>query len=248
MTSDAPASAASPAAVSGSGGGVGRVAGAGGVVSSARPGAGASGAVSSARPGAGAGLRERKKAKTRAAIREAAMDLFNSQGYAATTVEQIAEAAEVSPSTFFRYFPTKEDVVLIDDYDPLIVEAIRAQPPELPVVDALLLGMREVFEHLTEEEWASERRRQELFRSVPELLARQMQATVSAIDLLTGVIAERMGVPRDNTGARALAGAFVGVALTFLPPGRPGHFDSHDFDRIRSAMIGLRTHLDPLTP
>src|ERR1044071_2839050 len=115
------------------------------------------------------GLRERKKQKTRWAIQEHAVRLFVQQGYDATTVEQIAEAAEVSPSTFFRYFPTKEDVVLIDDYDPLIVAAIRDQPASTPVIEAVLQGMRDVFEQLTEEEWVSERRRQALFRVVPEL-------------------------------------------------------------------------------
>src|SRR5262249_44921406 len=76
-------------------------------------------------------LRERKKAKTRAAIQQHALRLFREQGYAATTVEQIAAAAEISPSTFFRYFPTKEDVVLYDDLDPLLIAAFDAQPPEL---------------------------------------------------------------------------------------------------------------------
>jgi AcrR family transcriptional regulator len=75
------------------------------------------------------GLRERKKARTRAAIREHALRLFGEQGYQRTTVEQIAAAAEVSPSTFFRYFPTKEDLVLQDDMDTRMVEAFGRQPP-----------------------------------------------------------------------------------------------------------------------
>jgi len=192
------------------------------------------------------GLRERKKAKTRAAIRDAAMRLFTEQGYAATTVEQIAEAAEVSPSTFFRYFPTKEDVILTDDYDPLIVTAIRAQPAETPVIEAVLLGIRQVFERLTEEEWVSERRRQRLYEEVPELRARQLQQTVAAVDLLAGVIAERLGVPGDDLAARALSGALVGVVLTFMLPGRTAGFDVDDFDRIKRALISVRENLKPL--
>src|SRR3954447_25415107 len=118
-------------------------------------------------------LRERKKLKTRRTIQEHALRLFAEQGYDATTIEQIAEAAEVSPSTFFRYFPTKEDVVLTDDYDPLIVAAIRAQPPGMPVVEAVLLGMQQVFDRFTEDDLVSERLRQRLFAEVPELRLRQ---------------------------------------------------------------------------
>ena len=94
------------------------------------------------------GLRERKKARTRASIREHALRLFREKGYQRTTVEQIAAAAEVSPSTFFRYFPTKEDLVLQDDMDTRMIEALERQPPGLGPVAAVRAAAREVFELL----------------------------------------------------------------------------------------------------
>ena len=100
-----------------------------------------------------ASLRERKKARTRASLREHALRLFREQGYQATTVEQIAAAAEVSPSTFFRYFPTKEDLVLQDDMDARMAEAFARQPPELGPVAALRAAMREAWASFTPEEW-----------------------------------------------------------------------------------------------
>jgi AcrR family transcriptional regulator len=159
------------------------------------------------------GLRERKKAKTRAAIQEHALRLFRDQGYQATTVEQIADAAEVSPSTFFRYFPTKEDVVLHDELDPKLLAALREQPAELRSIEAIRRSMRQVFEGLSESEAALEFQRHELARTVPELRARMADQFAGGMTMLAEAIAERAGRSPDDFRVRVLAGAVVGVGL-----------------------------------
>jgi AcrR family transcriptional regulator len=90
------------------------------------------------------GLRERKKARTREALQEAAMARFARQGFEGTTVEEIAEACEVSPRTFFRYFPTKEDVVFADAAvrRERLLEVIAERPPAEPAFVALCAAMR----------------------------------------------------------------------------------------------------------
>ena len=94
--------------------------------------------------------RERKKAATRDRIRACALRLFREQGYDATTVEQIAAAAGVSHMTFFRYFPTKEDVALYDGYDPLIASSIAQTPATWPLIQriraVLVQGLRQVYD------------------------------------------------------------------------------------------------------
>src|ERR1700759_2143624 len=119
-----------------------------------------------------AGLRERKKARTRAAIRQEALRLFREQGYQATTVEQIAAAAEVSPSTFFRYFPTKEDVVLQDDMDTRMVEALERQPADLRPPTAVRAAVRDAFASYTEADLAVIAETTRLTMTVPEIRAR----------------------------------------------------------------------------
>ena len=95
-------------------------------------------------------LRERQKARTRAAIQHQAIRLFREQGYETTTIEQIATAAEVAPSTCWRYFPAKEDLVLTDNYDPLVAAALRAQPPGLGPVQAACRALSQALAGLTE--------------------------------------------------------------------------------------------------
>jgi AcrR family transcriptional regulator len=90
------------------------------------------------------GLRERKKARTREALRDAAVELFSRQGFDHTTVEEIADACEVSPRTFFRYFPTKEDVLFADadDRRDALLSVLAAQPLERSPLAALHAAMR----------------------------------------------------------------------------------------------------------
>jgi len=159
------------------------------------------------------GLRERKKAKTHEAIQTAALRLFREHGYEATTVEQIAEAAEVSPSTFFRYFPTKEDVVIHDALDPILFASFAQQPAELGPIQALRATMAEVFDALTPEELALEVEREELILAVPELRARMLDDLAKTFQGFAEALAARLGRPVDDIAVRAFAGAVLGAGL-----------------------------------
>ena len=160
------------------------------------------------------GLRERKKAKTRAAIQQHALRLFREQGYDATTVEQIAEAAEVSPSTFFRYFPTKEDVVLYDPFDPLIFAAFEAQPAALGPIPALRGALHAVFGTLSAEELAEQRERATLMVAVPELRMRMLDQVVVSTQQLAELVARRVGRRADELAMRTFAGAVIGALMS----------------------------------
>ena len=185
------------------------------------------------------GLRERKKARTRASIREHAMRLFREQGYGETTVEKIAEAAEVSPSTFFRYFPTKEDVVISDDYDPLLIAAFRAQPPEVSVVDALRESVRVVFSGLDKDALEHEAYRHQLMETVPELRAAMYTEYRRSIDLLATLAAERLGLDPESFEIRAFAGALIGVMMAVAYSSDGLVLDKSGFIRIDRALAFL---------
>jgi AcrR family transcriptional regulator len=165
------------------------------------------------------GLRERKKAKTRAAIQQAALQLFREHGYAATTVEQIAAAVDISPSTFFRYFPTKEDVVLYDDIDPLLIAAFDAQPAELGPIAAMRGAMRAVFTQLPAEDLAQQWERGQLMLAVPELRMRMLDQSVGMIPLLVEMVAKRTGRREDDLIVRTVAGAVIGALIAVFLAG-----------------------------
>ena len=159
------------------------------------------------------GLRERKKIRTRDAIRREAFRLFERNGYPNTTVEQIAEAADISSRTFFRYFPAKEHVLIDDDLIPPIIEAFIAAPPELAPIEAYKYGVLTGFATLTPEQRDNAIRGQRLMYTVPEARAILYSDYVRLIGLIADALKTRLAEPVSDFERRILAGSIVGVLI-----------------------------------
>jgi AcrR family transcriptional regulator len=158
------------------------------------------------------GLRERKKQKTRESIQRTALRLFEKQGYEETTIEQIAAAAEISASTFFNYFPTKEDVVLFDAYDPVAIRMFLERPKDEP----LNVGLRKVLESLAAVFERDERMilaRGRLFLEVPELRARLWDEAERTQALILELLAKRTGRRPDDFELRVAARVVTAALL-----------------------------------
>jgi len=193
------------------------------------------------------GLRERKKARTRAAIREHALRLFRENGYQRTTVEQIAAAAEVSPSTFFRYFPTKEDLVLQDDMDTRMIEAFERQPSDLSPLSAVRAAVREMFGSYTQADLDTLGETTALTLTVPEVRARAMDEFARTIGVIAEALAKRSGRPADDLAVRTTAGAIIGVMMSLTMPweGWSSHLQTFEdvFQQIDQALALLEAGL-----
>ena len=162
------------------------------------------------------GLRERKKQRTREQIIEAAMGLFAERGYHATTVADIATAADVAPRTFFAHFPSKEAVVFhnVDRDLEGLATALRDRMPGETAFDALRRWIDTQFdEWMTEEDEALLRKR--LCRE-DEGLANFQRGTMARIEeLLLQAVADDLGEPPDALRPRLVTAAAV-AALNSL--------------------------------
>lgn len=178
------------------------------------------------------GLRERKKERTREAIQREALRLIASRGYDATTCEQIAAAAEVSPATLFRYFATKEDIVLQDGYDPLIAGAVRARPAHESSLTAVRRGLADAFADVYQGDVEAIRQRTALILSVPGLKARSREQLDSLVTHLSNALSERSG--RSDTDLDIEVAASTCAAVLDVAVGRwvreggdlPSHVDA----------------------
>ncbi|MEU4425128.1 TetR family transcriptional regulator, partial [Actinoplanes sp. NPDC024001] len=147
-----------------------------------------------------AGLRETKRRQTRLALITAALHLVDERGGAdRVTVDEISALAEVSPRTFFNYFPTKEDALVGDPLegrtDP--AELLPAMPPGTPVLDALLTALGPAMTQIQEDRelWLL---RMRVINDNPQLLPLLIAAAATAEQRLAEAVAQRTGLPADH--------------------------------------------------
>jgi AcrR family transcriptional regulator len=160
--------------------------------------------------------RERKRTKTRLMIQAEALRLFADKGYSETTVEEIADAAAISPRTFFRYFPSKEDVVIWDEYDPLVPDLVKARPDDEPPAETLRAVIREAVGGLYRSDPERLLARVRLSASVPELGARFAEEQQRGMETLAPLLTKKRWTRSDDlrlrvTGAALFAAVYVAL-------------------------------------
>lgn len=158
------------------------------------------------------GLRERKKRQTRRDLARAALRLFREQGFAQTTVDDIAAAANVSRRTFFRYFRSKEEVFIVDPDGKIAAMhiALAEGPPDEPTLDALRRGALA----MTEAYWDPELTHEvvELMEREPAIVAAAAAYQVRFVDELAHEVAVDMGVD-DRFDPRPRILAFAAISM-----------------------------------
>jgi AcrR family transcriptional regulator len=157
-------------------------------------------------------LRDRKKDRTRRAIQSAGLRLFAQKGFQATTIDEIAAAADVAPRTFFRYFPTKEEIVFWPAYRPLLAELIAARPDDEPAVAALCHAIVDGLSAFYDQDRERVLERLKLAFRTPALHPRLRQEQAISALAMAKVLAGRLHGSADNLEIRAIAAA-VAAAL-----------------------------------
>jgi AcrR family transcriptional regulator len=185
-----------------------------------------------------AGHRERKKQRTREQIVDAAFALFAQRGYQATTVAEIAAAADIAPRTFFAYFPSKEAVVF-HDFDGLFAslkESIEARPEGVSAIDALR-GWLEVSLPVVHHEGDEAQLRKRLCFAEPSLAAHQQHLLSKLEVLLRDGVARDLGEPSDSLRPKLVAAAAV-AAMAAIEDEQADK--AHSMALLDEALVFLR--------
>ena len=154
-----------------------------------------------------------------------------------TTTEQIAAAAEVSASTFFRYFPSKESVLLADDLSAVILSTLASQPAEMAPLTAFRTAVHDAYAQMAAEEWEIEKVRQRLLYSLPELQAALRDEYNALLSGVSEAMAARLDRGAHELELRVFAGAVIGAVMAL---GNRGPFS---LDNVDAAMDFLESGL-----
>lgn len=158
-----------------------------------------------------AGLRERKKEHVRTTIQKEALRLFTERGYEQTTVEEIAQAANVSPATVYRYYSSKEDLVVTDEYDPIFVAALLDRPADEPLIESVRAVINGVIVKYFERDRELLIARNNLRRKTPSLQAAFLEEQERSLQLFSALIARHVRRVPDDLDVRIASGALVGA-------------------------------------
>ncbi|MBA0050646.1 TetR family transcriptional regulator [Streptomyces sp. AJS327] len=165
----------------------------------------------------GTGLRERKKLRTRRALVDAAVRLIADQGYEATTVAEIAAAADISTRTFFSYFPGKEDILFADIGARVaaLVREVSGRRPGETLAESLLNAIEHAVASPGESEFTDElpSLRVRLILSSPPLLTRALYWVFDAQRQITVAVVDAYGDEIDEAEASAAVGALIGALV-----------------------------------
>ena len=162
----------------------------------------------------GTGHPGRRRATSRAELEQAAFALFAVRGFDATTVDEIAAAAGIGRRTFFRYFPSKNDIPwgsFENELERMRVR-LKACPPEVPLTDAIRVALID-FNRVAPAQVPLHRRRMELILRVPTLLAHSTLRFTAWREVVAEFVAERTGRRQDDLAPQAIAHAVLGVAI-----------------------------------
>lgn len=162
------------------------------------------------------GLRERKKLRTQQDLQDAALALFAERGFDQVTADDIAAAVEVSKTTFYRYFESKEDVLLGDPAEGIakMRDALAARPADEPVVDAVCNAVKQLAQqYVIDREVALLRRR--IGQATPSVAARNLERQAAWEQTVVDfVLAREHGLPKPDLMARVIAASILATTRT----------------------------------
>lgn len=161
-------------------------------------------------------LRERQRAAAYEEITHVALELFLSQGFEATTIDQIVAAAGISRRSFFRYFGTKEDIVLGDliQRGKVVAEAVAERPSHEDPWEALRAGLLAANDVIKASEDIDDLALGHMLFETPPLYARHLEKRLRWQQMLVPLIAERLAGPQESVTLRA--SAIVATSLACL--------------------------------